>query len=416
MEDGNINILLIGRGAVISALAKKLHQSPNINKIYCASGNNIKNDIYENIDIRENDLTGLLRFALENNINLTIPVSGEAFDTDITSFFESNGQNIFAPHKNICNTILNKISCRKFLYKMQADSPKFGIFNKYQNAIDYLKNSSFPVLIKCDKSTGKNDDKLICPTTKYASDYIETLFTKGETDILIEDYIYGSNFTLYYITDGYNILPVTSVANYKFKSGFNEGYFTDGIGSYAPDYHVSQKIITKLNNLAHKIISHFETAGTPYVGILGIECIYKNENEIYIEDLKPFLQNHDAHTVLNLIDENLIKLFISCINGSFSDDYNHINTNNLCSLTILVDAEKENRIIEHLDQTEDLDNIDFINIKQENEIYKTIQGPSFTITRCSKTLTRAREYISQDLSVIKFDGMIFRKDICDKIS
>ena len=412
---GNKNILLIGKGAVISALAKKLHSIPNVEKIFAAPGNGVTNDVYENIDIREDDLTGLLKFALDNNIDLTIPTSNEAFKSDIVSFFQSNGQNIFAPNKNICNTILNKIQVRKFLYKNNAKSPKFGIFNKIQTALDYLKTSSFPVLIKSQTATGLNNDKMICPTMKYASDYIETLFNNGEEDLIIEDYIYGTNFTVYYFTDGYSALPITAVANLKFATGNLEGDFTDGVGSYAPDYRISNKILKKLKPLVDNILVNFEQKGNPYMGILGIECILTGDDEFLAEDLKPFFQNHDCRTVLNILEDDIIEIIYSCINGAFSDEYEIIKTNNLHSITAIVSAQLENRLINNLDICEDIDNIDFIGIKQNGVNIYTHQGNCFAITRTSKTLTRAKEYLAQDLSVIKFDGMNYRKDICDKI-
>ncbi len=412
---GNKNILLIGKGAVISALAKKLHSIPNVEKIFAAPGNGVTNDVYENIDIREDDLTGLLKFALDNNIDLTIPTSNEAFKSDIVSFFQSNGQNIFAPNKNICNTILNKIQVRKFLYKNNAKSPKFGIFNKFQTALDYLKTSSFPVLIKSQTATGLNNDKMICPTMKYASDYIETLFNNGEEDLIIEDYIYGTNFTVYYFTDGYSALPITAVANLKFATGDLEGDFTDGVGSYAPDYRISNKTLKKLKPLVDNILVNFEQKGNPYMGILGIECILTGDDEFLAEDLKPFFQNHDCRTVLNILEDDIIEIIYSCINGAFSDEYEIIKTNNLHSITAIVSAQLENRLINNLDICEDIDNIDFIGIKQDGVNIYTHQGNCFAITRTSKTLTRAKEYLAQDLSVIKFDGMNYRKDICDKI-
>ena len=114
----NKNILIVGGGAAASALAKKIRKNDDINKIYIASGNCIKSEYYEVVDIRANDLTGLLKFALENDIHMTIPISEAAFGSDIVSFFQSNGQSIFGPVKDACNIALNKGSGKKFLYKI----------------------------------------------------------------------------------------------------------------------------------------------------------------------------------------------------------------------------------------------------------------------------------------------------------
>ena len=87
MDKKKKNILIIGKGAAAAALGKKLRQNETVDNIFMAPSSEV--------DIREDDLTGLLKFALENEIDLTIPVSEKALDADIVSFFQTNGQNIF---------------------------------------------------------------------------------------------------------------------------------------------------------------------------------------------------------------------------------------------------------------------------------------------------------------------------------
>ena len=122
------NILIIGQGGVPCALAKKLKTYEQTGEIYIAPGNGIDSQFYKNVDIREEDSTGLLKFALENNIDLTIPVSEKALKSDIVSFFQSNGQSIFGPTKNACSIAINNTIGKKFLYKIHAQTSKFGIF------------------------------------------------------------------------------------------------------------------------------------------------------------------------------------------------------------------------------------------------------------------------------------------------
>jgi phosphoribosylamine-glycine ligase len=116
---------------------------------------------------------------------------------------------------------------------------------------------------------------------------------------------------------------------------------------------------------------------------------------------------------LNILEDDIIEIIYSCLNGAFSDEYNEIKINNLHSITAIVSAQYGSQIIENIDCCEDIYNIDFNNVKQNSGNYYTNQGACFAITRTSKTLTRAKEYLEQDLSVIKFNGMNYRKDICN---
>ena len=402
-----MKILIVGGGAVASALARHIKKFDYIEKIYATSG---KSDYYETIDIREDDLTGLLMFALKNEISLTIPISEKTLGADIVSFFQSNGQNIFGPSKDSCDFMLNKIQCKKFLYKIHAQTPKFAMYNKTSAIIDYLKNSNFPVIISTAQNSVLQDEKMVCPTLKSASDFVEKLFLKGETDVLIEDYTFGHNFTAYYITDGYSAIPFNIVGNYKFL-GKDGGIYTDGAGCYCPDYKVNSTVITRIDKIVSDILTNLDNSGHSYTGIIGVECVLTGENNFVVTEIKPFLQNHDARAVLNLCQDNLIKIFTSCINGFFSDEYEKIKTNDYFSVSLCIYSDIENKEIEGLD---DLEDVDLIKVKEKDGIYYSQIGMNFSLTKTASTLSRAKKYLSEELEEIKFEGMKFSKDICEQ--
>ncbi len=410
MKNG-MNILIIGNNAAASALCKKLYQDKNIGKIYIAPGCNINSEKYISVDIREEDSTGLLKFAIENNIDLTIPISFKALKNDIVSFFLTNDQRIFGPCKDSCNIATNNTVCKKFLYKIHAQTSKFGIFDKMQQAEEFLKTANFPVTIKCSEHPN-TEDMLVCPTMTIARDFLDNLFSKNETNVLIEEFTFGHNFTIYYITDGYSALPISTVANYKFMENGDGGIYTNGIGCYTPDYKISKTVLARVENIVKNTLKTLDKKGTPYIGILGVECTITGEDKFYVNEFKPFLQNHDAAAVLNSIDDDLVKIFTACIEGLFADEYEEIIQNNLNSISALVYSRQNNKIITGFENIDDMGNIDFINIqKTSDEKYLTIKGNSFVITRSASTLNRAKNYLYEDLNQIHFDGMKFRKDI-----
>lgn len=405
MVNEKMKVLIVGGGAVASALARHFQKYGYIEKIYATSG---YSDLYETVDIREDNLTELLMFALENEIDLTVPISEKSFGADIVSFFQSNGQNIFGPAKDSCDFILNKILCKKFLYKLRASVPKFAMHNKAAQIGDYLKNSSFPVVIKTAQNSTLEDEKMVCPTLKSALDFVDKLFVKGETDVLIEDYIFGHNFTAYYITDGYGATLLNTVSNYKFI----DGLYTDGAGCTCPDYRAGSVVLSRIEDVLSNILKNLDSTGCPYTGIIGIECVLTNEDNFVVADIKPFLQNHDARAVLNLCEDDLIKIFTSCINGFFSDEYEQIKSNDYSSASVSVYSDLDGEEIDGLNELED---IDFINVKRKNDKYYSDYGMNFTATKTSGTITRAKEYLCEELDGIKFKGLKYSKDICAKI-
>lgn len=410
------NILIIGQGSVPCALAKKLKTYEQTGEIYIAPGNGIDSPNYTNVDIREEDSTGLLKFALGNNIQLTIPTSEKALKSDIVSFFQSNGQNIFGPTKNACSIAINNTIGKKFLYKIHAQTSKFGIFDKIQMAEDFLKTASFPVTIKCKEYSSIIDDRLVCPTRSLASEYLTNLFNKNETDILIEEFTYGNSFTVYFVTDGYSAVPLTSCANYKFTSEGDGGILTNGIGCFAPDYRVSQIAIQRIENIVQNTLSSLERKGDSYMGILGVECTQTGEDKFYVSEFKPFLQEHDATAILNLCEDNLLDIFTACINGFFADEYEQIKMNDMTSISAITLARQGFKAIKGLENIDDIENIQFINIQKSDEkIFTKAKGAVFSLTRTASTLSRAKKYLYEDLEQITFDGMKYRKDIASVV-
>ncbi|MBO5385782.1 hypothetical protein J6A64_05650, partial [bacterium] len=112
--------------------------------------------------------------------------------------------------------------------------------------------------------------------------------------------------------------------------------------------------------------------------------------------------------VLNSVDENLIDVFMACIQGLFADEYDQIKLNDLHSISAVVYARQGGKTIEGIEFLNGNDNIDFVQYNKN----KTVQGENFVLTQFASTLSRAKNRLYEDLSDINFDGIKYRKDIC----
>ena len=257
MNDTKTNILIVGSGAVASALSKKFIQYSSVGNIYVTDSCDFDCGYFKTVDIRDDDITGLLKFVLENDISITIPISELSMKSDIVSFFQSNGQNIFAPAENIADCLINKVKCKKLLYKCRAQSTKFAIHSKFSQASDYIKTAVFPLIISTAEPTDTLNTSMLCTTFAQAVSFIEKIFQNGEQDILIQEYPYGADFTAYFITDGYSAVPLTTVRNFKFENADKSGKYTKGAGCYAPDYKVNNLILDRIGHILENIVYLF---------------------------------------------------------------------------------------------------------------------------------------------------------------
>ena len=193
------------------------------------------------------------------------------------------------------------------------------------------------------------------------------------------------------------------------------GILTSGIGAYTPDYKVSKDVeMNLMQNVVARVLDSLQKKETPYLGILGIDCVLTDDNQYVVLDFKPFLSDHDAEAVLNLIDENLLTLFEACAVGSFADDYEKIEVSDNSSVSCVISARSEGKIINGLDLVES-DISHFGNVKNEYLEYETVKGKSLVVTKTAKTLSRARKFLYEDVALINFDGKKYRTDICEQV-
>ena len=254
------------------------------------------------------------------------------------------------------------------MYKIHAQCPKFGVFSRLQDAKEYSCSAEYPIIISTAEPSELGNDRFLCPTIAVAQKFFNDLNNRGENDTVIEEYIYGKSFTIYFVTDGYTVLPITTVS----KTNIDEkGFLTSGIECFAPNLYITEIIQQRLCNIANNIIKYLERRNTPYVGILGLEGTICENDRFYISGIKTSFSDIDARAVLNICEDDLYKIFTSCVNGFFSDEYEEIHTNAFnCASKI------------RTGKTEDLENADFI-------------APNKFVQTCSAyTLRRAKEKLA----------------------
>ena len=404
-------VLIIGASACEYTLAQKLSELNEVSEVFVAPGNDVMKEFCTVVDIRESNIDELLEFVLENAVNLTIVSSQAAIKNDIVAIFQQNNQMIFAPTKESANICLSKSAGKKFMYKNRILCPKFGVFDKPSLAIDYVEKSNIPVVIKTDYSRDKGI--LVCNSFSVAKSFIEELFEMGENKVVIEDYILGHEFSFYVITDGYHAFPLGSAATYKYELEGDGGVLSSGMGSFVPDYKISTQIEKKimqqiiyptLNSLAHQ--------HKPYVGILGVDFIMNDMEQLFAINFNSFLKSPDSQGVLTTLNENIYNLFQACVVGSLADDYEKLDIADEFAVSCVLCAKKADSIIQGLDDLDENTQVAHFNTRKNIYLeYETAGGRTISLTRTARVLSKAVEDLYEETSLINFDGMKYRKDI-----
>ena len=241
-------MLITGNSAKVYALAKKLSLDCDV---FAAPGNDGIKEFAQCVDIREDSASELLEFAMENGIDLTILVSAKSLNAGVSDIFNKNNMQVFAPDVESAKLINDKFLMKKIMYKLGIPTPKFGIFEKSNIALDYIKNIKAPFVIK----NNSESSALILTSFQSSKMIVESMFAEQGSKILVEDYVCGTPFAFYALTDGYNALPLGSSIIYKHSLEGEGGQLTSGMGACSPNYKLSfknEELLKTIDNIGKK--------------------------------------------------------------------------------------------------------------------------------------------------------------------
>src|SRR5215510_1372972 len=145
-----MRILVIGSGGREHALTWKLRQSPHTDRIFCAPGNGGTGEIAENVAIPVTDLLGLVRFAKENRIDLTVVGPDDPLASGIVDLFTSEKLRVFGPDKSAARIESSKIFAKELMRAHRIPTAEARTFSDSNEALRYCEQMKFPVVIKAD--------------------------------------------------------------------------------------------------------------------------------------------------------------------------------------------------------------------------------------------------------------------------
>jgi len=413
-----MKILIIGKSAREHIFIEQIIKSPKAEKIYCIPGNPAIAQYAECINIPLDDLTSILEFAKENSIDLTIALDEYVIQNGIGNLFRQENLKIFAPTMESAQIATSRAFAKKFLYKHKIPTPKYGIFDKENSAFDYAKKSQFPLIVKYDHLA--HQDSFICTSLTKAQNIISNVFNDVEKKVLVEEYLEGETITFSILTDGYTVLPLPYVKEYKKTLNGDGGPLTKGVGAYTPTNKISEKLENKIaQNIVFPLLDAMQENGINYEGFLSIQLLLLPNNDIKVIEFLPTISIAEATCSLQLIEDDLLDIIHVATEGALEDYYQTLNiSNNACVSVALMSGNYPNnpKVNSVISSIENVDNDDievYYNDVGMNEDYEivTTGGRAFFITSQALTLNKARENLYTNIDTIKFNGKNYRTDI-----
>ena len=315
-----MKVLVVGGGGREHTLVWKIAQSPDVEKIYCAPGNGGIGDLAECVPISDSDIEGLLKFADNKRIDLTVVGPEVPLTLGIVDSFQAQGLSIFGPSQKAAELEGSKVFSKYLMDKYHIPTAAYKTFEKYEDAKKYIETGPIPIVVKASGlAAGKG--ALVCFTYEEAAEALKKIMVKKEfgsagDKVIIEEYLRGEEASVLAITDGEKVVPLVPAQDHKAILDGDKGPNTGGMGAYAPAVLIDDEMLrTVQKQILEPTVQGMALESRPYKGVLYAGLMITAQGPKVIEFNCRF-GDPETQVILPLIKNDLVEIMSACIDGN----------------------------------------------------------------------------------------------------
>jgi phosphoribosylamine--glycine ligase len=422
-----MKVLVIGSGGREHTLCWKINQSRYVDMVYCAPGNAGISDIAECVPVQSGTagyIDQLIQFAKDNDIGLTV-VGPEAplADGIVDSFREANLK-IFGPVKDAAVIEASKVFAKNFMARNSIPTARFKVFKDAQSAIEYVRNTDMPVVIKADGlAAGKG--VVICEHTDDAvatinKIMVERIFGFAGNQVVIEEYLSGEEVSVLAFTDGQHALQMISSQDHKRVFDNDRGPNTGGMGAYSPYPKFTPELYDMIQkNILEPTIWGLREEGRKYTGVIYLGLMITQDGPKVLEYNIRF-GDPECQVVVPLLKNDIVEIMLACIEDRL--DEVKLTWEHKTALCVVIasggypKSYKKYLPITGVDEVTRMQDIIVFHAgtaKKDGKLV-TAGGRVLNVVACAENIQKAKELAYKAVKKINFENMHYRKDIGDK--
>lgn len=416
-----MRVLVIGSGGREHAIVWKVAQSRLVGKIYCAPGNGGISEIAECVDIKADDMEGLLDFAKRNGINLTIVGPEAPLNLGIVDLFERNGLRIFGPCLKGAMLEGSKAFSKEFMIRNKIPTAAYSIYYDADNAKKEIDKFGYPVVIKADGlAAGKG--VIIAKSREEAFAAIDDILTAKKfgnagSRIVVEEYLSGREASILAFVDGKTAVPMVSAQDYKRALDNDEGLNTGGMGAVSPAFHYDEKTAEVVErDIIKPTVDALQKEGICYKGVLYFGLMLTNDGPKVLEYNARF-GDPETEVVLPRLKSDLVEIMNSVIDGKLEEQKIEWKDEEAVCVVMASGGYPEHFEkgfeIKGLDKASENSGVTIFHAGTAKTEGRTVTagGRVLVVSALGKNHELAREKAYKAVSEIEFEKVHYRKDI-----
>jgi len=414
-----MKVLVVGGGGREHALVWKLRQSPRVAQIFCAPGNAGIARQATCVQIKAEDIEGLLNFAVKEKIDLTIVGPEAPLTAGIGDAFTRAGLNIFGPSAAAAAIEGSKVWAKKFMSKYNIPTADYVVFDQPEKAKEYVLKRAGPLVVKADGlAAGKGVKVCGSPAEALAAitEIMEKkVFGRAGERVVIEECLKGEEASILAFTDGETVLPMLAAQDHKQVYDNDQGPNTGGMGAYAPAPVCTSRVYEEaLEKILIPAVKGLAREGCPYRGVLYAGLMVTEEGPKVLEFNARF-GDPEAQPLLVLFQTDLVEICEAVLTGRLAAQ--KICWADGAAVCVVLASGgypgpyPKGKVISGLDCVPDDIMVFHAGTALVDGQVVTAGGRVLGVTAVAKTIREAIDRAYEGVQAINFEGMHFRRDI-----
>lgn len=406
-----MKILVLGAGAREHAIVKALLRTGTHKKdIIVAPGNyGIAKQVLCEKDLDPTDPLEVSKFALERGIELAIIGPEAPLVAGVSDALRSQGIAVFGPSKLAAQLEGSKSFAKQV---MAAAGVPTGMARQCKTMAEVeqaMEDFGAPYVIKAD---GLAAGKGVIVTTDSAAalEHAKQFIQMG---ILVEEYLAGEEVSLFFLSDGVSVMPLTPAQDFKRALDFDQGPNTGGMGAYSPLDWLEEDFIQKVEDtVALPTVQELARLGAPFVGLLYCGLIVTDRG-IRVIEFNARFGDPETQVVLRRLVTPLESLLYKASTGHLDSAPDAQFTNEKAVTVVLASegyptTQAPVREVKGIEKAERVSGVEVC--------YASAVGRVLSVVAVGKTFKKARKRAYKAISKIKLEGSHYRQDIAAKVS
>ena len=418
-----MKVLVIGNGGREHALAWKAAQSPLVTKVFVAPGNagTALEANLENINIKATDIAGLLNFAQEQQIDLTIVGPEAPLVIGIVDSFQKAGLKIFGPSKAAAQLEGSKAFTKDFLARHNIPTAEYQNFTEIEPAIAYIRQKGAPIVIKADGlAAGKG--VIVAMTLKEAEDAVHDMlagnaFGDAGHRVVIEEFLDGEEASFIVMVDGEHVEPMATSQDHKRVGDGDTGLNTGGMGAYSPAPVVTDDVFTKvMEQIIYPTVNGMAQEGNVYVGFLYAGLMIDKQGNPKVIEFNCRFGDPETQPIMMRMQSDLVELCLAAVEGKLNTIKSKWDPRPALGVVLAAggypgDYNTKDVILGLPAEIDQDCKVFHAGTSLENGQVYTNGGRVLCVTALGNTVSDAQQYAYEQLKNIYWHGCYYRHDI-----